>query len=105
MSTQQPMKLYAIFRRRGWTPTDIEAADARSNAESAKRADQLRKIRSYVLDEPDGTLGTICIYQAVSPEAIVEHSRAADLPCDDVVEITAIDIHRPDPELRVASAG
>jgi hypothetical protein len=105
VSTQQPMKLYAIFRRSGWTPDEIEAADARSNAESAKRADRLRKIRSYLLDEPDGTLGTICIYQAVGPEAIIEHSHAADLPCDGIVEITAIDVHRPDPELSAASAG
>jgi hypothetical protein len=102
MHAQQPMNLYAIFRRRGWTPEEIEAADARSNRASAQRADQLRKIRSYLLDEPDGTLGTVCIYQAVNPEAIVDHTRAAELPCDEIVEITAIDVHRPDPDLTVA---
>ena len=102
MDTPQSMNLYAIFRRRGWTADEIEAADARSNAESARRSDRLRKIRSYLLDEPDGSLGTICIYQAVSPEALVEHSRAADLPCDDIVRVTAIDVHRADPEFATA---
>ena len=33
-------------------------------------ADKVRWIRSYVVQEKDGTLGTCCIYQAVSPEAI-----------------------------------
>ena len=105
MSAPSPMKPYAIFRRRGWTPEELEAADARSNAEAARRPEQLRKIRSYLLQEDDGTLGSICIYEAVSPEAIVAHARAAELPCDDVVEITAIDVHRPDPELVPATMG
>lgn len=94
------MNLYAIFRRGGWTtPDDLEAADARSNAEAAHRADNVRKIRSYVLDEPDGTLGTICLYQATSAEALAEHARAAELPCAEIVTVTMIDVHRPDPDL------
>lgn len=94
------MNLYAIFRRGGWPIADeLEAADARSNAEAAHRSDNVRKIRSYVLDEPDGTLGTICLYQATSAEALAEHARAAELPCDEIVTVTTIDVHRPDPDL------
>lgn len=92
------MDLYAIFRRSGWDPSELEAADARSNAEADKR-DNVRKIRSYVLDEPDGRVGTLCLYQATGAEALLEHSRAADLPCDEVVRVGAIDVMRPDPDL------
>jgi hypothetical protein len=103
MSTQPPpMHLYAIFRRRGWSPDELEAADERSNAEAARRSHQLRKVRSYLLEEPDGTLGSICMYEAVSAEVLIEHARAAELPCDDVVRVTTIDVHRPDPDLAPA---
>ncbi|SNR59732.1 Protein of unknown function [Haloechinothrix alba] len=94
------MDLYVIFRRSGWgSQAELAAADARSNAEADKRNDTVRKIRSYLLEEPDGRLGTLCLYQATGPEALLEHAEAADLPCDEAVRISAIDIHRPDPEL------
>lgn len=93
------MQLYAIFRRRGWTAETIADADARSRREAGRRADELRKIRSYVLAEPDGTLGSICLYEATGPGVIEAHARAAELPCDDIVQVTAIDVLRPDPEL------
>lgn len=97
--TTADMSLYAIFRRHGWEqPEDLEAADDRSNAELAKRSDQVRKIRSYILQENDGALGTICVYQASSPEAVQEHAEAADLPCNEIVEVDTIDVARPDPE-------
>jgi hypothetical protein len=80
----------------------VEAADARSNAELEKRSDTVRKIRTYVLEEPNGRLGTICMYEAVSPEAIMDHAKAADLPCDEVVRVVAIDVKNPDPVLTTA---
>jgi hypothetical protein len=96
------MDLYAIFRRNGWDPSEVEAADARSNAELEKRSDTVRKIRTYVLEEPNGRLGTICMYEAVSPEAIMDHAKAADLPCDEVVRVVAIDVKNPDPVFTTA---
>jgi hypothetical protein len=96
------MDLYAIFRRNGWDPSEVEAADARSNAELEKRSDTVRKIRTYVLEEPNGRLGTICMYEAVNPEAIMDHAKAADLPCDEVVRVVAIDVKNPDPVLTTA---
>lgn len=100
------MNLYAIFRRGGWpTPDKLEAADARSNAEAARRSDNVRKVRSYLLDESDSTLGTICLYQATSAEALAEHARAAELPCDEIVPVTMIDVHRPDPDLAQTASG
>lgn len=92
------MNLYAIFRRDAWDADQLEAVDSRSNAEAANRTDQLRKVRSYVLDEGDGRVGTICLYMAESPEAVVEHAEAADLVVSEVVPINAIDVARPDPD-------
>lgn len=93
------MDLYAIFRRNGWNWSEVEAADDRSNTELEQRSDTVRKIRSYLLEEPNGRVGAICLYQATSPEAVREHAAAAGLPCDEVVRVAAIDVKRPDPEL------
>ena len=54
-------------------------------------------IRSYVLAETDGTLGTVCVYQASSPEAIRSHAYRAGLPVDEIVAVADTVIVRPDP--------
>jgi len=61
-------------------------------------SDDIRWIRSYVLPESDGGLGTVCIYEASSPEKIREHASRADLPVDEIVEVADTVIVRPDPE-------
>ena len=92
------MDTYVILRRGGWrTAENLQAAAARSTAEGEKTPDDVRWIRSYVLAEPDGTLGTVCVYQASSPEAIQAHARAADLPVDEIVRVADTVILRPDP--------
>ena len=98
------MDTYAILRRRGWaSPEELEEAAARSSAEGERMADDVRWIRSYVLAEQDGGLGTICIYQASSPEAAREHARAAGLPADEVVKVADTIVLRPDPVPATAS--
>jgi hypothetical protein len=93
------MQTYLILRRGGWaTAQDLEQAAARSSAEDARMPDDIRWIRSYVLDETDGAVGTVCVYEASSPEAIREHARRADLPVDEVIALTDTVIVRPDPE-------
>jgi hypothetical protein len=90
------MELYAILRRSGWrSGEELEAAAARSTAEGERLGD-VRWIRSYVLDE-GSTLGTVCIYEAESPEAIRRHASAADLPVDEIVKVADTVIVRPDP--------
>ena len=90
------MELYAILRRNGWrSGEELEAAAARSTAEGERLGD-VRWIRSYVLDEGSG-LGTVCIYEAESPEAIRRHASAADLPVDEIVKVADTVIVRPDP--------
>jgi sporulation protein YlmC with PRC-barrel domain len=92
------MDLYAILRRNGWaTPEDLEAAAARSTAEGDKEGSGVRWIRSYVLEEESGEVGTFCVYEADSPEAIRAHAKAADIPADEVVPLADTVIVRPDP--------
>ena len=70
------MDLYVILRRDGWRSADeLELAAARSTAEGERMPDDIRWIRSYVLEEGEG-LGTVCIYEASSPEAIHAHADA-----------------------------
>src|SRR4051794_21705889 len=92
------MQTYVILRRSGWaSPEDLQAAAARSTAEGDRMPDDIRWIRSYVLAETDGSVGTVCIYQASSPEAIREHARRADLPADGIIEVADTVIVREDP--------
>jgi hypothetical protein len=60
-------------------------------------ADDIRWIRSYVTEETDGSVGTVCIYQATSPEAIRRHADAAELPVDEIVAVADTVLVRPDP--------
>jgi thiamine biosynthesis protein ThiC len=61
-------------------------------------SDDIRWIRSYVLEEGGGSVGTVCIYQATSPEAIREHASKADLPVDEIIPVVDTVVVRPDPE-------
>ncbi len=92
------MKLYVIVRRNGWaSPGDLEKAAARSTAEGDKPDSGVRWIRSYVLAEETGEVGTFCVYEADSPDAIRAHAAAADLPVDEIVPVADTVIVRPDP--------
>jgi hypothetical protein len=93
------MNLYAILRRNGWrSGGDLEEAAARSTrVGNEEMADEVRWIRSYVLDESAAGVGTVCIYEATGPEALRKHARLADLPIDEIVSIADTVIVRPDP--------
>jgi hypothetical protein len=92
------METYVILRRGGWqTADDLQVAAARSTAEGERMSDDVRWIRSYVTAETDGRVGTVCIYQASSPEAIRRHAGAAELPVDEIVKVADTVIVRPDP--------
>ena len=94
------MDTYVILRRGGWkSGEELEAAAARSSdVGDNQMSDDIRWIRSYVLGEESGSLGTVCIYQASSPEAIREHASKADLPVDEIIPVADTVIVRPDPE-------
>jgi thiamine biosynthesis protein ThiC len=94
------MDTYVILRRSGWrSGSELEEAAERSRqVGDEEMSDDIRWIRSYVLEEGGGSVGTVCIYQATSPEAIMEHARRADLPADEVIKVADTVLVRPDPE-------
>ena len=94
------MDTYVILRRNGWrSGADLEEAAGRSTKTADEQMpDDIRWIRSYVIEEEGGSLGTVCIYQASSPEAIRKHAGLADLPADEIIRVADTVIVRPDPE-------
>ncbi|MEJ8568759.1 nickel-binding protein [Elongatibacter sediminis] len=92
------MPTYVILRRGAWE--DATALEA-SAAESTRVADEemddrVRWIRSYVIEEEDGTLGTVCIYEAEDEAAVLDHAQRADLPADEVLPVVDTVIVRED---------
>jgi Nickel responsive protein SCO4226-like len=93
------LETYLILRRGGWrTPEELQEAARRSTAEGERMADDVRWLRSYVLAETSGELGTVCIYEASSPEAIRKHAYRAGLPVDEIVAVADTLVVRPDPQ-------
>jgi hypothetical protein len=93
------MNTYAILRRNGWkTPDDLQVAAARSKkVGDTEMPNDVRWIRTYVVAEPDGTLGTVCIYEATSPEAIQRHANKAELALSEIRQVVDTVVVRPDP--------
>jgi len=99
------MKTYVIRREKAWgSPEELEATAERSKqvAESSF-PDDIAWIRSYVIAEPGGTLGTVCIYQASGVDAVRAHAKRVDMPADEVLEVADTVIIRPDPEPQPSS--
>jgi hypothetical protein len=93
------MQLYTIRRRNAWKDADeLRATAERSTAEGEKMPDDIRWIRSYVLAEDDGTLGTLCVYEASSPEKIREHAGRVGMPADEIALVGDTVVVRPDPK-------
>jgi thiamine biosynthesis protein ThiC len=94
------MNTYVILRRGAWASAEElgEAAERSTKVGNEEMPDDVRWIRSYVLEEPDGRVGTVCIYQATSPEAIREHASRADLAADEIVPVADTVVVRPDPQ-------
>jgi hypothetical protein len=92
------MNTYVILRRGAWaSAAELGEAAERSTAIGEQMPDDVRWIRSYVLDEPDGRVGTVCIYQASSPKAIRDHGARAELAVDEIIPVADTVIVRGDP--------
>jgi hypothetical protein len=93
------MNVYVIRRPSGWrTLEQLQAAAARSRQVGDEEMPQdVRWIRSYVVHEDDGGLGTFCIYEASSPAKIREHAERAGIPATDIFEVGETVLVRPDP--------
>jgi Protein of unknown function (DUF4242) len=99
------MNTYAIRRKHAWnSPAEVEQIAARSKqvADDEFPSD-IRWIRSYVIAEEDGSLGTICIYQATDREAVRKHAHRVGMPADEILDVADTVVIRPDPE-RAAAA-
>ena len=94
------MDTYVILRRNGWAdgPALEEAAAKSSQVGDEEMSEDIRWIRSYVIEEPDGGLGTVCIYQGSSEEKVREHAERAGLPATEVIKVADTVLVRPDPE-------
>ena len=66
--------------------------------------DRVRWIRSYVVKESDGKLGTFCIYEARDPESIREHARRVGMPGDQIFPVADTVVVRADPAKRKEAA-
>jgi hypothetical protein len=92
------MQLYTIRRRNEWRTADDLAETAKRSAEEGdKDGSGVRWIRSYVVNEDDGTLGTVCIYEAESPETIRAHAERTGMPADEITLVADTVVVRPDP--------
>jgi uncharacterized protein DUF4242 len=82
------MQTYLVVRRSAWLSEEAQQeADARSAAEATRMSDEIACVYSYVLQECDRTLGSFCIIEAASPEAVRRHAAAAHLPVDEIVRV------------------
>ncbi len=98
------MNTYLIRRRNGWkNAAELEkTGEISGRIGSEEMADKVRWIRSYVVKEDDGTLGTVCIYQAINEEALREHARRVGMPADEIVPIANTVVVNADPEPAMA---
>ena len=92
------MNLYAIRRRDFWgTPEQLQATAEKSAQVGADMAGDVRWIRSYVVQEDSGKLGTVCIYEGTSAEKVREQAERTGMPADEITLIADTVIVNPDP--------
>ena len=100
------MKLYVIRRPSAWANVqELEIAGAKSaRIGNDEMPDRVRWIRSYVVQEPDGRIGTFCIYEARDGESIREHAKRVGMPGDEYYKVATTVVVREDPAEKQAAA-
>ena len=100
------MDLYVIRRPSAWANLqELQAAGGKSaKVGNDEMSDRVRWIRSYVVKEPDGRLGTVCIYQATDPASIREHARRVGMPGDQIFPVLDTILVRDDPMPKTKAA-
>ena len=93
------MQLCVIRRRSAFADVaDLESGAARSaKVGNEEMPDRVRWIRSYIVEEPDGRIGTVCIYQATDVASIREHAQRAQIAADEIVPVLNTVVVRQDP--------
>jgi hypothetical protein len=97
------MNLYTIRRRDFWgSVEELQASAAKSAEVGDEMADDVRWIRTYVVQEESGKLGTVCLYEGTSTDKVREQAERAGMPADEVTLVVDTVIVRPDPILASA---
>jgi thiamine biosynthesis protein ThiC len=93
------MDMYIILRRSAWESAEEldKAAERSREVGDGEMSDDISWIRSYVLEEDDGRVGTVCVYQATSVDKVREHADRAGLAADEVIPVADTVIIRSDP--------
>ena len=92
------MQTYAIFRRNGFVSLEsLKLAGERSVRAGEQMIDDIRWIRTYVVQEESGKLGTVCIYQGTSAAKVREQAERSGMPADEVTLVADTVIVNPDP--------
>jgi hypothetical protein len=100
------MELHVIRRPSAWASIEeLQAAGAKSaRIGNEEMPDRVRWIRSYVVREPDGRIGTFCIYEARDGESIREHAQRVGMPGEEFYEVLDTVVVRADPVKAGAAA-
>lgn len=100
------MQTFAIRRKSNWKDTAELSITAGVSARvgNEEMPDQVRWIRSYVVREDDGRLGTVCIYQGENLAAIREHARRVGMSADEIALVEDTVVVREDPVNQEARA-
>jgi hypothetical protein len=90
--------LFLVPRSRAWLSEEelAAAADCLPAVVDAMPSD-VRWIRSYIVEEEDGTYSGFCLYEASDVEAVRRHSEAVMLPTDAIKPVVTTSIGAPDP--------
>jgi len=93
------MQTFFIRRKSNWKNTSelSHTAGVSARVGNEEMPDKVRWIRSYVVQEDDGRLGTVCIYQGKDEAAIREHARRVGMSADEIVPIGDTVVVREDP--------
>ena len=92
------MDLYVIRRRGVWADLEeLRATADKSTRVGEEMVDRVRWIRSYVVDEPDGRIGSVCIYEARDAESNREHGRRIGAPSEEFNMVQNTVVVRDDP--------
>ena len=92
------MPLYLVPRTRAWLSAEEVTAAADCVPAVNDTIDGLRWIRSYIVEEEDGTFSGYCVYEADSPDVLRRHADALMLPTDAIKPVVATIVVAPDPE-------
>ena len=99
------MQQYVIRRPSAWASMEeLKTAGAKSgNVISEKMGGRVRWIRSYAVQEPDGRIGTFCVYEAANGEAIREHAKLVGMPGEEFYPVTSTIVIAADPVSEMAA--